>query len=89
MNKQQKILLQVLTPIILFLLFFGIGNITQVDCYTPDIIFPGGSSTICYNAYDMLDLEDSWFVWLIYFSLVGLGEFKILSLCGKNKNNLK
>ena len=83
MNKEQKTILAILLPVILFVLFIPI--LDNFDGYTGEWEQISASGQIKKpDLFKPLEFQKTWSIWLIYIILLSVLEFLIFN---NKKNN--
>jgi hypothetical protein len=76
MNKNQRLVLAIFVPIILFFITFTIANsvgVTRVVT-TKKSFYTGVVSSYNINSFD---LEKTWYVWMLYLIICFIFEYRL------------
>jgi len=74
MNKKQKLVLAIFVPIIIFFIALIIANSVGVT-----YVYKRGAIPSTSHTHDPFDLEKTWYVWMFYFILCGIFEYKLFA----------
>ncbi len=91
MNKNQKLILAIFVPIIIFFIALMIANNLGYTVITREL--PGdsiwrifGETTTIYHKGNPFDWENTWYVWVLYLIFCCIFEYKLFA-DKKNKDN--
>lgn len=76
LNVQQKIIIAILLPIICFIIFIPIFD--NFDGWDNKWHYESNGSGIWQpDLFEPFHFQNTWIIWLIYFVIVGVLEFKL------------
>jgi len=84
MNKSQKIILAIFVPLIIFFVALMIANSLGVTTVTEilskdDYWYKLGIRTSTSHTHNPFDLENTWYVWVLYLIFCCIFEYKLFA----------
>jgi len=83
MNKNQRIILAIFVPIIIFFITLLIANIvTYIPSYsgnTKKYLTKYSESVGIYHAHEPFNLDKTWYVWFLALALCCIFEYKLFA----------
>ena len=92
MNKNQKLILVIFIPIIIFFIALVIANLVRTTPGRPALSpiwekFSGEKSYPTYTTHDPFDWEKTWYVWLLALTFCYIFEYKLFADKKRRINN--
>ncbi len=74
MNKNQRLILAIFVPIIVFFITLMIANSVGVTS-----VYNRGTKPMFSHTYNPFDLEKTWYVWLLFLIFCCIFEYKLFA----------